>query len=292
MEDTFPAPNNELSESSVVNVGKPSIRYVQAFLFVATYIGLGFILKLNPNAYLLIGIPMVVAFQLFICKKPIHAMWVREGIKFHLNKWALMIAIGLSVLPIKMIVSMIVKNQFNSIGFIYLTATVVGALGAGYAILQFTKGTLRLLLLCLAIAGGIGISMFLTVALIQSFNLQRPFSFDSLVGIKSLLVYFPVSFIIEEVVFRGAIDSHVHHPNQTKGVWSAIFVSALWGLWHLPIIPAKNFVDILGASASLILVHTTIGIPLSIFWRRSGNLAVPALSHAFIDAIRNALGSH
>jgi membrane protease YdiL (CAAX protease family) len=39
----------------------------------------------------------------------------------------------------------------------------------------------------------------------------------------------------------------------------------------------------------LVFVHTIIGIPLSIYWRKSGNLAVPAFTHAFIDAVRNAL---
>jgi membrane protease YdiL (CAAX protease family) len=31
-----------------------------------------------------------------------------------------------------------------------------------------------------------------------------------------------------------------------------------------------------------------VGIPLSLFWRRSGNLFVPAAVHALIDAVRNA----
>jgi hypothetical protein len=46
------------------------------------------------------------------------------------------------------------------------------------------------------------------------------------------------------VAFRGAIDSHVRHPGERHGlgstvygIVSAIVVSVLWGLWHLPIIP-------------------------------------------------------
>ena len=31
------------------------------------------------------------------------------------------------------------------------------------------------------------------------------------------------------------------------------------------------------------------GVPFSIYWRRSGNLLVPGVPHALIDAVRNAL---
>ncbi|HME31959.1 MAG TPA: hypothetical protein VKG65_04330, partial [Terriglobales bacterium] len=39
----------------------------------------------------------------------------------------------------------------------------------------------------------------------------------------------------------------------------------------------------------LLVVHCVIGVPFSIFWRRSGNLFVPGSTHALIDAVRNAL---
>jgi membrane protease YdiL (CAAX protease family) len=32
-----------------------------------------------------------------------------------------------------------------------------------------------------------------------------------------------------------------------------------------------------------------IGIPMSLAWRRTGNLTVPAIAHGQIDAFRNAL---
>jgi membrane protease YdiL (CAAX protease family) len=37
------------------------------------------------------------------------------------------------------------------------------------------------------------------------------------------------------------------------------------------------------------VIHVIIGVPLSLYWRRSGNLAVPTTAHAFIDAVRNML---
>jgi membrane protease YdiL (CAAX protease family) len=40
-----------------------------------------------------------------------------------------------------------------------------------------------------------------------------------------------------------------------------------------------------------VVVHVAVGTVLSLFWRRSGNLVVPALGHAFLDALRNALAA-
>jgi membrane protease YdiL (CAAX protease family) len=40
--------------------------------------------------------------------------------------------------------------------------------------------------------------------------------------------------------------------------------------------------------AGLLAVHTLVGVPLSFYWRRSGNLLVPGVSHAMLDAIRDA----
>ena len=109
-----------------------------------------------------------------------------------------------------------------------------------------------------------------------------------LVGLRSFALYFPVCFVLEEVTFRGVLDTHV--AQRDPGRWrSALFVSALWGAWHLPIVHVAHVAaPRLVALPALLVVHVTIGVPLSFAWRRSGNLAVPALAHAAIDAVRNA----
>ena len=38
----------------------------------------------------------------------------------------------------------------------------------------------------------------------------------------------------------------------------------------------------------LVVVHVLLGVPLSFAWRRTRNLAGPALAHAVNDAVRNA----
>jgi membrane protease YdiL (CAAX protease family) len=69
-------------------------------------------------------------------------------------------------------------------------------------------------------------------------------------------------------------------------VCSAVFVSALWGLWHYPTEGPGNP---LATAGLLLLIHIPVGVCLSLGWRKSGNLLVPGIAHAFIDAVRNAI---
>jgi membrane protease YdiL (CAAX protease family) len=105
-------------------------------------------------------------------------------------------------------------------------------------------------------------------------------------------VLWPGYYVIEEVLFRGVIDSHVHHEGESKWLLSAIFVSLLWGTWHLPVILEVSP----GVSADVVIANMYIlqgfvGPFLSYWWRRSGNLLVPAVTHDFLDSLRNAMGT-
>ena len=112
--------------------------------------------------------------------------------------------------------------------------------------------------------------------------------------LKQFLLYFAVSFALEEVAFRSCLDSHVYRPRsngQASGSpWpSAIFVSALWGIWHLPTLPISSAPAFAAAIPALIIIHTLVGVPLSFCWRASGTLVLPAAAHALIDAYRNTV---
>jgi membrane protease YdiL (CAAX protease family) len=104
---------------------------------------------------------------------------------------------------------------------------------------------------------------------------------------EALLLYVPVQFLLEEVSFRGLLDTHVHDDRAARQWPSALFVSALWGLWHLPVaITSSGLAATIGL---MLVVHILIGVPMSLAWRRTGNLLVPVIAHALIDAFRNAM---
>jgi membrane protease YdiL (CAAX protease family) len=89
---------------------------------------------------------------------------------------------------------------------------------------------------------------------------------------------------MEEVAFRGCFDSHAHEEGDRHGIWTAIYVSCLWGLWHAPVLGWDH-------TPSLVIYQGVVGTFLSIFWRKSGNLGVTATTHALVDSIRNAAGA-
>jgi membrane protease YdiL (CAAX protease family) len=275
-------------------------RWVEALAFVGVWIASGELLDMSANAYLLFGIPLTAGFQLLVRKKPIKDLWVRGGPGLSLRTVSLKLAIPLAIVPFGYLVVSVVKGQ--GIISIYALAAIVGSGAAAYALGQFGRETWRYLGLCLATAGVLGVLLFTGLSMIAAWH-DAPAVHPTgespgppaLVGIRSLLLYIPALFIMEEVVFRGAIDSHVRHPGERHGVGatvygvaSAIVVSVLWGLWHYPITPHASLIE---GVALVLPLQVAVGPFLSLFWRRSGNLMVPACVHATIDSVRNALGS-
>jgi membrane protease YdiL (CAAX protease family) len=261
-----------------------SRRAAEGTVFIGLWIALGIISRLGANQYLLVGVPLTICFQLLVRKQPIRALWVREAPRFSLDKPGWRWALVLAVIPARVVLMGLIEGNF--IFAAWGICAVIGAVASAYAIRKFDRSTIQSLLLCAISAGAVGIVYMAGVASLgHSKAFVSPVTrIETFWG--SLFEYFPVSFVLEEVSFRGALDTHLHHPEDPHPWISAILVSALWGIWHFPIYPGVNpFRDV----AILIAVHCAIGIPMSFFWRRSGNLAVPAFSHALIDAVRNAL---
>ncbi len=231
----------------------------------------------------MLGIPLTVLFQLFIAKQPLHKLLVRGEEKFTLSPTAWLIAFGFMIWPAYKIIHSLEEGTFTFVSLGYNLATLLGAVAAGFAFTRLNKKTLKELFMCLGIVlliKGIGFA----IILIWVKPGEHP---NYITAITSLLTYIPIAFIVEEVVFRGMLDAYIHTLQNKIGIWSAIFISVLWALWHLPLSTSNESIPFIVIAS---IINTGIwGIPLSIFWRRSGNLAVPVFSHAFIDTIRDGL---
>jgi len=268
-------------------------RWVEVLAFVGGWIAAGLLLDMSPQAYLVFGIPLTAGFQLFVRKRPIKDLWVRGGPGLSLRTVSLKLAILLAIVPFVNLAVSVVKGQGLDYILFYLAA-IVGAGAAAYALGQFRRETWRYLGLCLVTAGLLGILLVIDAfAHSTALPIGGRLGPDALVGIEWLLLYIPVVFMMEEVAFRGAIDSHVRHPGESHGVRStvygiasAIMVSVLWGLWHIPVVPHASVIEVV----SILPLEVAVGPFLSLFWRRSGNLMVPGFVHALLDSIRNALG--
>ncbi len=273
---------NSPNKKNILNKSQ-SVLYAEVILFVAVYISIGYFFKLKPGAYVLAGIPLTLFFQLVIRKQPVYKLWVRDEERFYLNKYGWIITLCFIIFPLYKIVTGVSDNKLTPVLFGINLATIAGAFCAGYSYSRLTKKTTNNLLFCFASAAVIRSAMYLVPLLIGKKEIQV----DYLLGIQSLLVYIPIAFVVEEVVFRGMLDTHIYSGKNKNGFWSAVFISSLWGLWHLPITPAEG--NPLWFIIIARIVISTWGILLSIFWRRSGNLTVPGFSHAFADAVRDML---
>jgi membrane protease YdiL (CAAX protease family) len=291
--------SRESSQSGLIR------RWVEVLAFIGVWMAAGLLLDMSVYAYLVFGIPLTAGFQLFVRKRPIKDLWVRGGSGLSLRSVSLklaILAILLAITPFVNLVITVVRGQGLDI-ILYSLATIVGAGAAAYALGQFRRETWRYLGLCLATAGLLGVLIFAVPHILAGWSDASTATAlptggrlgpAALVWIEQLLLLIPVMFMMEEVAFRGAIDSHVRHPGERHdvgstvyGIGSAIVVSVLWGLWHYPIIPHTSVIQVV---ATLLLLQVAVGPFLSLFWRRSGNLMVPGFAHATADSVRNALG--
>jgi membrane protease YdiL (CAAX protease family) len=99
------------------------------------------------------------------------------------------------------------------------------------------------LCLCLLAVGIIGLlPRFLPLLLPHVVHIQSPHTvtttkptlLQSLQVVMEWFLIAPIGFVVEEVFFRGTLGTHLHRGEEGTDWLSAIFVSALWGLWHLP----------------------------------------------------------
>jgi membrane protease YdiL (CAAX protease family) len=266
-------------------------RMVEVTAFVWIVIAVGFVLGLRDEGtngiviYLLITTALTIVFQRFVARTPIRWMWVRgSDVPFTRRTVTPIVAVGLAIYPVYALGRALTDEEGYQIA--YFALALLGAGAAAWAIRQASRSTWRYLGLCMATAGVIGCALVLLGALQ---TLSHPLSrvlfsgTDAGMFFTSLLTYVPVVFVMEEVTFRGCLDSHIHHEGDSRGVLSAFWVSALWAWWHMGCLPDTNPVNVL-------FLMVPMGVFLSIWWRRSGNLAVSGLTHAFADSFRNALG--
>jgi len=257
-------------------------RALLVVVFLAIWMAAGWLLKLDPNGYLLLGVPLTALFQMGAARRPLRSLWVRSAPPLRIDAKWLLVSAGLASLPIYFLYQ---NRAAGWIAIAWCMCAVAGAPVAAYALQNHDDNVARgakparlmVFLLCgLMILGAVvreGVGILSVSAFVEA--------------VKWSLLYFSVGFIIEEVTFRGALDSFLFRPGDRYGLISAAALGALWGIWHVPTLPAQemNFITAL----RLALGHAVVGLVLSTSWRTGGNLWTPAAAHAVLDGVRNAL---
>lgn len=287
-------------------------RYLVALAVVGAWMLAGFVFRLSGDSYLLIGVPRVFLFQTLIARRPISELWFKNPASGGLPWWAAALGLAFMVLP-----SWSLVREWTFAGWdgrLWYLCAIAGAVPLAFSLARLSRDTLRPLLFCLGTAGALGVAFVVLPGLMAHFTASHSGAapgnadpFQGAIGPKllemgrSFVLYVPVVYLLEEVFFRGGLDSYLHRSDDRDPWMSAGFVAALWGLWHAPLViqgllqaSVSSRLSISWAGIGFVVmavvgIHYAIGTPLAIAWRRSGLLFVPALVHALIDAVRNGL---
>src|SRR5260370_5733083 len=108
-------------------------RYTAVILFVGIWMALGWLLRVDANAYLLLGVPLTVLFQLLVHRQSLLALWVRGAPPFRLGWKGLLIALGLCVIPLLELVS--APAAAEVLGVLFNLLCLVASFSAHYPLL-------------------------------------------------------------------------------------------------------------------------------------------------------------
>jgi len=268
-------------------------RYIDVAAFVVGWMALGFYLHLGNVAYQAVGIALTLLFQPLVARRPFSQLWVRASTAFRVDRRTIALAILLAgtadALMLLRAGSPPGTGQQGGM-LLFLTAAAVPA---AFALRQTARaGLWRALPSVVAwkLTGwGWGLVVFGVGRLAGiAGSPGRHLSLQQWPGLGATFLFeFLAAFLIEEVVFRGALDTHVSTGERTR--WgefrSAAFVSVLWALYHVPIQGLQATTPFQQLGVTLHFVGIAIGgIPLAYCWRRSGTLVLPAALHAFANA--------
>jgi membrane protease YdiL (CAAX protease family) len=251
-------------------------------LVIGGYIALGYAFDLGAEAYLLLGIPITIAFQVLVVRRPLRALWLREAPPMSFTPRTVVATIVLAIAPAIVAAGGVREGDLALVG--WGLAGMAGAVGAVYALRAMDWPAVRVTIRATVITSAVLLGVMVAYRVASGGFHGNVTAALTTIGV-SLATYLPVVFVIEEVLFRGLIDPYLHGSTPGPDRATALYGSALWGIWHLPVVSVALGVLTI---PYLVVVHTILGVFLVIAWRRTGNLAAPGIAHAVSDALRNA----
>jgi hypothetical protein len=213
-------------------------RYFVCAAFVLFWMLVHFELKLSPLAGQYVGLPLILGFQLAIARRRFWNLWAFDALRFRLRKPYLILAVALLAFAV-ILVSFASTRVLAGTGqrFELCTLVAFGVWPASFALQEQDKANLRRALPWMVAAIGFGVIW--RVAWTMASVMRPPhFSFWRTEDLLAMwLSEFIGLFLFDEVAFRGALDPYLRGSESGKvHPWfSAVFIGALWALWHLPV---------------------------------------------------------
>ena len=87
--------------TEIQNVSVSSFRrYVESAAFIAVWMILGWLLRLDNPVYIILGVPLLVLFQLGVRRLPLRQLWVRDPERpLRMDRWGVVLALLFMATP-------------------------------------------------------------------------------------------------------------------------------------------------------------------------------------------------
>jgi membrane protease YdiL (CAAX protease family) len=260
-----------------------AVRTIVGTVVVGGWMAIGAAFSLGADAYLLLGVPIAIGFQVLVVRRPLRALWIRGAPPLTLAPTWVLLVLVVALAPAAMLAGAILDGDPVLVG--YGLAGIAGAVGAAYTLRALDRAAVRSTVLATAATSAILVSLMAGYRMASGGFNGTPWAALA-AAVVAMATYLPAVFVLEEVFFRGLLDTYLHGDTPGADRATALYGSALWGLWHLPVASVG-----LGPLTIpyLVLAHAALGVVLVRAWRRTGNLAAPGIAHAVSDALRNAV---
>src|SRR5687767_2310906 len=129
------------------------IRSAVATLVVSLYVAIGFAFRLSADAYLLVGIPITVAFQLLIVRRPLRSLWLRQAPPMMFTPQSIAAVVVLAIAPAIVAARGVRDGDVAVVGWGVIS--MAGAVAAVYALRAMDRDAMRLTIRTTLIAGAV-----------------------------------------------------------------------------------------------------------------------------------------
>ena len=75
-------------------------RYVESAAFIAVWMMLGWLVRLDNPAYIILGVPLLALFQLVVRRQPLRQLWVRDPERpLRMDRWGVTLGLLFMATP-------------------------------------------------------------------------------------------------------------------------------------------------------------------------------------------------
>lgn len=261
-------------------------RYLECAIFVLLWMAAQVYLRLSPIEDQLIGIPLIVIFQLAVARRPLAQLWAFDAVKFRWREtrtWLITAGLVLGCgIPLWLGRAHATAGLTPRLGLFLLV--VAASLPTALALREQRARDLRRAM------------PWLLAAIVFRLAWRWAWSGQvTLIAADKWLDFLTIwwceavaLFLVDEVAFRGAIDPYLAAAATGKfhAICSAVFGSILWAVWHLPAYnPGARSLGALWAGLTPFYLSVVVAGVLLVFAARRGRTLVgSAMAHALGNA--------